>query len=162
MPPDHRIRRKPLRWLLGTGLERFVARNARRSAALSREGVFAGTLGRGAHCSFRGGSAADRRLYSGGRGASASAGHAPRIRICPRADTFPYVLRGIRPDGEWLEKTIEQRDPYAPYWFACLRTLESSAGSSGRFPKLAKMMNSRRDPETSLYWSSLCDRLGVV
>jgi len=43
--------------------------------------------------------------------------------------------------GQWLEKAIEQRDPYAPFWFACLRSLESSDGSSDHVPKLAKMMN---------------------
>jgi tetratricopeptide (TPR) repeat protein len=62
----------------------------------------------------------------------------PQAYGAPRGLTMFHMFLGeFDQMAQWVEKSIEQRDPYAPAWFACLR----SFGSSEHLPKLAKMMN---------------------
>ena len=66
----------------------------------------------------------------------------PQAYGSPRALAVFHIFLGeFDQAGQWLEKSIEQRDIYAPYWFSWLRSFESSAGLSDHVRKLAKMMN---------------------
>jgi tetratricopeptide (TPR) repeat protein len=66
----------------------------------------------------------------------------PHAYGAPRALAFFHMFFGeFEQMAQWFEKSIEQRDPFAPFLFACLRSFGSSAGSSDYVPKLAKMMN---------------------
>jgi tetratricopeptide (TPR) repeat protein len=62
----------------------------------------------------------------------------PQAYGAPRGLALFHMFFGeFGQTAQWLEKSIEQRDPDAPFWFACLR----SFGSSDHVHKLAKMMN---------------------
>jgi hypothetical protein len=66
----------------------------------------------------------------------------PQAYGAPRGLALFHLFFGeFDQTAQWLEKSIEQRDPYAPIWFTFLRSFGSSAGSSDHVPKLAKMMN---------------------
>ncbi|HEX5226976.1 MAG TPA: protein kinase [Bryobacteraceae bacterium] len=68
--------------------------------------------------------------------------NAPQAYGAPRALAFFHLVFGEFDRMEpWLKKSIEQRDPFAPPWFICLRSIKSSTGSSDHVRKLAKLMN---------------------
>src|SRR5579862_5023250 len=130
VPPDPRTRRKPRWWLLYTGLEPFVARRVLRSAAHGREGVFAGTWNVLSIAVF---AVAVRR---GGDSLRAEEvlqppRNAPQAYGAPRALALFHLFFGeFGQTAQWLEKSIEQRDPYAPIWFAFFPSFGLGNGSS--------------------------------
>jgi TolB-like protein/predicted Ser/Thr protein kinase len=68
--------------------------------------------------------------------------NAPQAYGAPRGLALFHLFFGeFGQTAEWLEKSIEQRDPYAPIWFAFFPTFGLGGGSSEYVPKLAKMMN---------------------